>query len=165
MFVRNLIPNSDYLFIISGRDKIGTEAKSESISFTTSTDTRSPQISSLTIESGNTPPVGRAGEVTTAQLIVAWNTDEPSTSQVEYGEGTGNTYSQKTQEDQSLTFNHLVVISGLTPSKVYHLRALSKDKAENVGNSIDTVTITPKAVDNALDLVISNLREAFGFLK
>ena len=35
----------------------------------------------------------------------------------------------------------------------------------SVGNSIDTVTITPKAVDNALDLVISNLREAFGFLK
>ena len=165
MFVRNLIPNSDYLFIISGRDKIGTEAKSEQISFTTSTDTRSPQISSLTIESGNTPPVGRAGEVTIAQLIVAWNTDEPSTSQVEYGEGTGTTYNQKTQEDQSLTFNHLVVISGLTPSKVYHLRALSKDKAANLGNSIDTVTITPKAVDNALDLVISNLREAFGFLK
>ena len=165
IFVRNLIPNSDYLFIISGRDKIGTEAKSEQISFTTSTDTRSPQISSLTIESGNTPPVGRAGEVTIAQLIVAWNTDDPSTSQVEYGEGTGTTYNQKTQEDQSLTFNHLVVISGLTPSKVYHLRALSKDKAANLGNSIDTVTITPKAVDNALDLVISNLREAFGFLK
>ena len=165
MFVRNLIPNSDYLFIISGRDKIGTEAKSSTISYTTASDTRPPQISDLGVEADSMPMARSSDQQSTAQLIVAWNTDEPSTSQVEYGEGTGNTYSQKTQEDQSLTYNHLVVISGLTPSKVYHLRALSKDKAENVGNSIDTVTITPKAVDNALDLVISNLREAFGFLK
>jgi len=165
MFVRNLIPNSDYLFIISGRDKIGTEAQSSTISYTTASDTRPPQISGLSVEADSTPMARSSDQQSTAQLIVAWNTDEPSTSQVEYGEGTGTTYNQKTQEDQSLTFNHLVVISGLTPSKVYHLRALSKDKAENFGNSIDTVTITPKAVDNALDLVISNLREAFGFLK
>jgi len=63
-----------------------------------------------------------------------------------------------------LTFNHLVTISGLTPSKVYHLRAISKDKAGNIGNSIDTVTITPKATENALNLVITNLQEAFGFI-
>jgi len=57
-----------------------------------------------------------------------------------------------------------VIISGLTPSKVYHLRAISKDKAGNIGNSIDTVTITPKATENALNLVITNLQEAFGFI-
>jgi len=63
-----------------------------------------------------------------------------------------------------LTFNHLVIISGLTPSKVYHLRAIAKDKAGNIGRSIDTVTITPKATENALNLVITNLQEAFGFI-
>ena len=98
-------------------------------------------------------------------MVVSWNTDEPSTSQVEFGEGSGTTYSNKTQEDQNLTLNHLVVISNLTPAKVYHLRALSKDKANNIGQSIDTVTITPKPLDNALDLVITNLREVFGFLR
>ena len=58
----------------------------------------------------------------------------------------------------------MVLISGLTPSKVYHMRAISTDKAGNITKSIDTVTITPKATDSALDLVISNLGEAFGFL-
>jgi hypothetical protein len=41
---------------------------------------------------------------------------------------------------------------------------LSKDTAGNVAKSIDTVTITPKTTENALNLVISNLQEAFGFL-
>ena len=95
---------------------------------------------------------------------MTWNTDEPASSQVEFGEGTGTTYSQKTQEDEKLTLNHLVIISNLSPSRVYHLRALSKDKAQNLGQSVDTVTITPKATDNALNLVITNLGEAFGFM-
>ncbi|HHH14270.1 MAG TPA: hypothetical protein ENJ78_01020 [candidate division WWE3 bacterium] len=96
---------------------------------------------------------------------MSWDTDEPSTSQVEYGQGTGSTYSQKTQEDTILKNNHSVVITNLSPSQVYHLRAVSKDSAGNVTNSIDNVTVTPKAVDSALDLVVSNLSEVFGFLK
>ena len=83
---------------------------------------------------------------------------------MEFAEGTGASYSQKSEEDSSLVSNHIVVISGLTPSKVYHLRALSSDKAGNLGESIDSVTITPKATDNALNLVISNLQSVFGFL-
>ena len=118
----------------------------------------------MNVEGSNIPPVSGTAQEQTAQLIVSWNTDEPSTSQVEFGEGTGNTYSSKTQEDSNLTSNHLVIISGLTSSKVYHLKAVSKDKAGNVGNSIDSVTITPKTTENALNLVISNLQQAFGFL-
>jgi len=45
--------------------------------------------------------------------------------------------------------------------KIYHMKALSVDKYTNLGQSIDTVTITPKATDNALNLVISNLQQAF----
>jgi len=129
---------------------------------TTATDTRAPQITDLKIE-GSTN-AGNNNQEATAQLVISWNTDEASTSQVEFGEGTGTTYSQKTQEDATTTSNHLVVISGLSPSKVYHIRALSKDTAGNIGNSVDTVTITPKATDNALNLVISNLSQIFGFL-
>ena len=99
-----------------------------------------------------------------SQLIVSWTTDEAATSQVEFGEGTGTTYSQLTQEDVNLSYNHLVVIPNLSPSKVYHLRTISRDAAGNETKSIDTVTITPKATDQALDLVITNLQEVFGFL-
>lgn len=161
MILRGLSPQTPYILIVKGVDKAGNQAESDPQRFTTATDTRPPLISNLKIEGSTTS--GDAQQAM-AQLIVTWNTDEVSTSQVEFGEGTGSTYSQKTQEDTNQTFNHLVVISGLTPSKVYHLRATSTDKAGNISQSIDSVTITPKATENALDLVVTNLQQVFGFL-
>ena len=162
MIVRGLIPATDYTFAIKGRDKVGNEAEAEKKQLKTAVDTRPPQIVNLKIESSNIK--GSSGNDFVSQLVVSWTTDEPATSQVEFGEGTGTTYSQKTQEDSNLKLNHLVIISNLTPSKVYHLRAVAQDSRENIGNSIDTVSITPKATDNALNLVVSNLKLVFGFL-
>jgi len=164
MVVRGLLPRTNYTLIVKGRDKIGNEAVSDAQRVTTATDTRPPQVSSLRVEGSTIPPTAGAAQEVTAQLIVSWNTDEPATGQVEFGEGTGTTYSSKTQSDSNLTFNHVVIISGLTPSKVYHLRGISVDDAGNVGHSVDTVTIAPRVTSNALDLVISNLQEVFGFL-
>lgn len=165
MIIRGLQPQTDYVLVVKGRDKIGNEASSDSQKLTTATDTRPPQISDLNVEGSTIPPVASTAQAQNAQLLISWNTDEPGTSQVEFGEGTDSSYSSKTQEDSNLTLNHLVIISNLTPSKVYHVRAVSKDKAGNTGNSIDTVTITPKATDNAFNLVITNLQEVFGFLR
>jgi hypothetical protein len=159
-----LLPSESYSLQVKGRDKIGNEAVSETQRFTTAEDTRPPEISAVQVEGQTVPAVNGTGQESTAQLIVTWNTDEPATSQVEFGEGSGNTYAQKTQEDNKLTSNHLVIISNLSPSRVYHLRVLSKDKAQNLGQGIDTVTIAPKATANALDLVMTNLGEVFGFL-
>jgi len=164
LILRGLEPKAEYMLVVKGRDKLGNEATSDSQKFTTATDTRPPQLLDLAVQGETIPPVAGTAQHPVAQLIVSWNTDKPGTSQVEFGEGTGTSYSQKTQQDSNLTSNHLVVISGLTPSQVYHLRALSVDKYGNVGNSIDTVTIAPKATDNALNLVITSLGEAFGFL-
>ncbi len=164
LLVKGLRSETDYLMIVKGRDAIGNEASSDSQKFTTATDTRPPQISNLKIEGTTVPPVSGAGQEARAQLIVSWDTDEPASSQIEFGEGTGENYPQKTQEDTNLTLNHLVIISDLTPSKVYHLRVLSKDKAGNSGKSIDTVTIAPKSTESALDLVVGNLSDIFGFL-
>ena len=165
LILRTLSPTTTYNLVVKGRDKVGNEAISDIQRFTTATDTRPPVINEVRIEGTNVPPVGGAAQEVYSQLIISWNTDEPSTSQVEYGEGTGETYVSKTQLDTNLTYNHLVIISGLSPSKVYHLRTISSDKASNIANSFDTVTITPKATDNALDLVIATLQEVFGFLK
>ena len=161
MLLTGLLPETKYVLIVSGRDKAGNEASSDPQRLTTATDTRPPSISSLKVEGSVSKT---SDQVFLSQLVISWDTDEPSTSQVEYGEGTGTTYAQKSQEDSNLTYNHVVVISGLGTSKVYHLRALSKDKAGNEAKSIDTVSITPKASDSALNLVITNLSEAFGFI-
>jgi len=165
MIVRNLSAQTKYFLVVKGRDKLGNEATSDVQRFTTATDTRPPQIMGLKVIGGTIPPVGFAAGDVKAQLIVTWNTDEPATSQVEFGQGSGNTYSQKSQFDGNLTNNHTVILSGLVPSQVYHLRAVSQDGTGNTTNSIDLVTIAPKATRSALDLVIKNLSEAFGFVQ
>ncbi len=164
LILRGLMPETTYNLIVKGRDKNGNEAISQTQTFTTATDTRPPMISDLHVEGMVIPPVSNTSEEPYAQLVITWTTDEPATAQVEFGEGTGTNYSQRTQQDSNLTYNHTVIISGLTPSKVYHFRAISQDKNNNTTTSIDSVTITPKSTENALNLVITNLQEAFGFL-
>jgi hypothetical protein len=159
--LRNLNPETSYGMVIKARDKVGNEVISDVYQFTTAIDTRPPTISGLKIES---VVPAKSGQSTGAQIIVSWNTDKPATSQVEFGEGTTGNYSQKTQEETTLKQNHLVVISDLTASKVYSIRALSRDKAGNIGKSNGNNTLTPKAVDSALDIVITILSDAFSFL-
>ena len=159
--LRSLNPETNYAMVIKARDKIGNEVISDIYQFTTAIDTRPPTISGLKVES---VVPAKSGQSTGAQIIVSWNTDKPATSQVEFGEGTNGNYSQKTQEETNLKQNHLVVISDLTPSKVYSIRALSRDKAGNIGKSSGNNTLTPKSVDSALDIVITILSDAFSFL-
>jgi hypothetical protein len=160
IILRDLLPQTDYVIIAKGRDRGGNEAISEPQKVTTATDTRPPEVSNVRVE----PVVQGVGEEATAQLVVSWDTDELSSSQVLYGEGSSGPLSNKTQKDESLTFNHLVVVPNLQVSKVYHLKVVSSDKAGNEIQSIDQVVITPKATRSALNLVISNLSQAFGFL-
>ncbi len=161
MILYNLEPQTTYAVIIKGKDAVGNEAVGELQQIATSADTRPPEISELKVD---TEIIG-TGEEATAQLVVSYKTDEPSTAQIEFGEGSGSTYSQKTQEDSNLATYHLVVISELSPAKVYHLRAVSKDQYDNVAYSIDKAVITQKATENALDLVINSLSATFGFLQ
>lgn len=162
MLLKNLVPNMPYSLIVKGIDKVGNEALSEVLNFTTDSDNRPPAITGVKVDGSINNALG--SDEVTAQLVVTWNTDEMSTSQVEFGEGTGTVYAQKTQMDSNMTFNHTVLVSGLTPSKVYHLRVLSMDEAGNEGRSVDIVKVTPKASDSALDLVVNNLSQVFGFL-
>lgn len=156
MIIRGLLPQTRYILIVKGRDRIGNEAESDTQLFTTATDTRPPEIYNLKVVGGISSNDGKA------QLIVTWDSDELATSQVEFGLGSGNTYSQKSQADSNLTRNHTVIISGLISSQVYHLRAVSADSANNVTYSMDTATIAPKENKSAFDLVVKNLLDIFG---
>ena len=158
--INNLKDNTEYTLVVKGRDVAGNETKSIIKKLKTSSDIRPPQLQNLNVE---TSIIG-AGEEAKAQIIISWDTDEPGTTQVKYGEGTGTDYNNKTQEDANLTTNHVVTIPDLSPSKIYHLKAISKDKANNVGESFDAVVITPKATKSAFNLVVNSLTKIFGFL-
>ncbi|MEI6887430.1 MAG: fibronectin type III domain-containing protein, partial [bacterium] len=156
-----LLSEKSYILVVKGRDSQGNEAVSESIKFTTATDTRPPSITDMTSESvPNELKTTNSGK---SEIIVTWNTDEPSTSIVEYGEGYSEIYPMKSITDFNLTYNHMVVLSGLEPSKVYHFRAVSKDKAENISYSSNVVAITLKSNSDPTSLILNSLRELFNF--
>ena len=161
MSLSSLFPEKVYVLSVKGRDRIGNEAVSENIRFTTATDTRPPVISEMTVD---TAPVGSSNTNSQkSQIVVSWNTDELSTSSIEYGEGYSDTYQLKSTTDYTLTYNHAVVISGLEPSKVYHFRSVSKDKANNTGYSSNTVSITSSISNDATTLILDSLRRLFNF--
>jgi len=162
--VSGLLTTTQYQLVVKGFDKLGNEAKSNTHFFTTSTDTRPPKISQIKIEGAITTMTSNNGEAE-AQLVISWNTDELSTSQVEFDKGSSGTYlGQKTQVDANYTYNHVVVVSNLDPSSAYRLKAVSQDKAGNMSRSGIRVSITPKATDSAINLVIRNLSDIFNFV-
>lgn len=157
----DLLDDTQYTFVIRGKDSAGNEIVYPAQTAKTALDLRPPQIENMNVES----TIIGVGDDAKAQVVVSWDTDELSTTQVEYAEGTGTAYTQTTQEDTNKTTNHTVTISGLIPERIYHLRAVSKDGSSNIGQSFDTVIVTPKSTKDALNLVIENLGKTFGFIK
>lgn len=160
--VPSLADESIYTFEIGGTDEnwINVEAPFTS-EVTTPKDSRPPKVSNMTVEVKSSG----FGATQKAQLVVSWQTDEPSTSQVEYDLGiSGGSYANKSKEDAALSTSHVVILAELEPSKIYHLRAVSKDGSGNGGYSEDTTTITGKMQNSVLDIIINSLEKSLGWL-
>jgi hypothetical protein len=159
--IKDLADQADYSFQVKGADQFSNIASSDKVSFTTPNDTRPPKISRLTIEIKATG----FSDTQKAQIVATWQTDEPSTSQVQYGKGiAGVDYPNKTNEDSVLTNNHVVIVSELEPNNIYHLRVASTDGAGNIGYSPDTTTITGKIQQSVIDIIIESLKKALGWM-
>jgi len=77
----------------------------------------------------------RAQNITDSEASIAWNTDEPASSRVEYGLSTG--YGQLSQTNPNLSVGHSHLLSNLTPSTLYHYRVISTDALGNEDRSGD----------------------------
>src|SRR5882672_5866463 len=73
---------------------------------------------------------------------IAWHTNRPADSQVEYGvtTGYGNVMTMKTMDT-----DHQLNLVGLTPNSLYHYRVKSKDDAGNLSTSGDMTFTTAKS--------------------
>ncbi len=157
--VSGLADDSDYFLIAQSRDSAGNLAVSDKQVFKTALDTRPPAISGLSIES----TIVGTGVEARGQVIISWKTDELSTSQVGYAEGsTATTFANKTSEDPKLTTEHIVVLSDLPTSKVYSIQAMSYDKARNVGTSDSQPVIVSRPNESVLTIILSALQRVFG---
>jgi len=159
MTVNNLDDASEYSLLAQSRDTSGNLAISDRQTFRTALDTRAPKISDIQIESlvkGN-------GTEARGQIVVSWKTDEPATSQIGYAQGSnGKNYTNQTAEDTRLSTEHVVIVSDLSVSSVYHLQPISRDRSSNTAKGDDKSAIIGRATDSVLNIILSTLNKIFG---
>jgi len=118
-----------YHFRVISRDGEGNEsAPNDNVFETEGPDLTPPAIFNITV----------SRNVNSA--IVRWQTNEPATSQVEYGETAA--YGSQSPEDADLVTMHSVTLTGLATSTVYHFRVKSSDGAGNQSISDDRMFST-----------------------
>ena len=94
-------------------------------------------------EADKAPPVISSvlvANITETSATITWTTDEPATSQVEYGLTTS--YGMTTTLEEELVTSHSVSLSGLDADTIYWFRVKSKDGHDNEAASEDDVFTT-----------------------
>ena len=158
--LKNLEDDSEYFLVAQSRDKDGNLAVSDRQQFKTALDTRPPKVSNIVVESS----IRGTGAEARGQVIVSWKTDEPSSSQVAYAEGSNVAiFNNRTAEDGQLGTEHIVIVSDLPTSKVYSIRPVSKDRAGNEGGGETQSAIIGRASDSVLTVILDSLQKVFGF--
>lgn len=129
--------DTTYHYRVTTADAAGNATVSEDATFATAAaaDTAPPVVT-----------VGpAAGGLTTTGAVITWTTDEPSTSQVEYG--TTTSYGTTTTKDTALVTQHSVALTGLSTATGYHYRVLSDDAAGNTLTGADRTFTTSAGAD------------------
>jgi hypothetical protein len=70
-----------------------------------------------------------ASEIGSATATIAWMTNAPASTQIDYG--TGTDYGKSTPLDTTLVTSHSQTLAGLTANALYHYRVRSTDGAGN----------------------------------
>lgn len=118
----------NHTFEVKARDASGNEDATPAVrSFSVKLDP--PAISDV------------AADVAQMQCTITWTTDQPSSSQVEYGATTA--YGTLSPLSSTMVTSHSITLSGLSPSKTYHYRVHSKDSCNRDGVSADLSFTTP----------------------
>jgi hypothetical protein len=129
-----LTPNTTYHFRVRAKDAAGKLAVSRDTTFTTLADLQPPLIANIA-----------AAKVTATSATITWTTDEPATSQVEFG--LDETYGRVSPIDPALLTQHEVVLANLASSQTFHARVKSTDVFGNTAVSPDFIFKTLPAVD------------------
>jgi alkaline phosphatase/fibronectin type 3 domain-containing protein len=128
MLLDDLVPGTTYHYRVSSSDIWGNMGSGADLTFTTLPDPTPPVISALNV-----------AEVTDRTARIAWMTDDPAGSRVEYGL---NSLYGSVEELPARTRVHSVHLRGLTPAATFHFRVLSRDAAGNTSVSGDRTFTT-----------------------
>ena len=136
VLVEDIIPEATYDINIIVEDRIGhtLEKKYTGIIPASLQDAMADDIKPPVISGINIDPIKKEVFLETT---IAWDTDEPSTSCVEYG--FSDQYGRHASKDTTLTKHHAVALYDLTDGKKYHFRIKSRDVSGNEAVSKDHV--------------------------
>lgn len=107
-------------------------------------DTTAPVISGVT-----------SGAINLNGGSISWTTNEPATSQIEYG--TTTAYGTSSPLNTTLETSHSQVVSGLQPGTLYHYRVKSTDAAGNTATSSDYTFTTQSPPDTTAPSTPTNV--------
>jgi len=114
------------------------------------------------VTADSTPPSlsNVQAQVTSTTAKISWTTNEPATSQADYGPTTA--YGQSTPVDSTETTDHHLTLTGLSPSTLYHYRVRSADGAGNAAVSGDQTftTSAPEMFQEASGQVVMEAEHA-----
>jgi len=153
--VPSLAAATDYHYRILTRDPSGN--------LTTGSD----HIVTTSAQADHTPPLitsWAAGNIALTTATITWTTDEPATSDVEYGPNTN--YAYNTANPDEYATNHTVNLAGLTPGAKYYYKIVSSDPSGNIasvdnqgGTSLTFTTLidnTPPRISSVAAALVSN---------
>ena len=143
-------------YTLSCADIDSSATANATVTVTAPIDNTAPILSNIT-----------SSNITTDSAAITWTTDEPATSQVEYGLAT--IYGDTSILNATLATTHSVSLSSLSPNTTYNYRIISMDAAGNTATSLnrtfDTVAIPDTQGPNAItDLSSSNIQQTSFYL-
>ena len=124
----NPLSDGSHTFEVKAVDKAGNEGSAASLIFII--DTIPPNISGVSTSG-----------IDTSSCTITWTTDEPASSEVEYG--LTSAYGSNTTVDSTLVTSHSVKVTGLEPNTIYNYRVRSIDSCGNEALSGDQSVTTP----------------------
>jgi peroxiredoxin len=129
-----LDPGTTYYFKVTSMDAAGNQV------------TGGGEFTTLAIADETPPMISGVGvsNITESSATITWATNEPATSQVQYGKT--ETYGSKTAENTNLITNHTVTLNGLDDGTTYYFQAISKDSSGNTATSDNQTFETTAAI-------------------
>jgi len=159
--LKNLNPGTTYSLIVKVTDEYGNNVASPEIKFSTGVDKEPPVIFQVNTDSTLYP-----GKTTRIQTIISWKTNEPSTGQLFWQEGiAAGTKVYASVKENTLTVNHIVVVTKFKPATVYKFWAESEDAAGNLAKSKEFTLLTPEKTQTVFEMIVENLQKTFSWTK
>jgi thermitase len=131
------IPFGSRTITAVARDVVNNTATSSPITVTV--DNTAPSLSDVTKDN-----------ITAVGATISWTSDEPASSQVEYG--LTNAYGNLSALNSTLDTSHSVTLAGLSPVTTYYYRVRSRDSVGNLGLSSGTFTTIADLIDPSVTI-------------